>query len=99
MTDNRTPALFFDEQMAPTKAPDLTPTDTTTLRVVHWDLENERPCLVRCEHGERNKLRIKKLVTLCGTSCEEIASTSAIPPAKIPYCQTCLALAGNGVLR
>ena len=65
MTDTRTPALFFDEQMAPTKLPDLTPTDATTLRCVYWG-DDARVCLVRCDHGERNVKTVRKVATLWG---------------------------------
>jgi hypothetical protein len=73
--------------------------DGPSLRCVFWKEEAERVCLVRCDGGERNVRRIRKLATLCGTSCEDVTRTSSIPPARLPYCVTCLAESGHGVLR
>jgi len=90
--------LFDEKDLRPTQMVELT-LDGPTLRCVYWAEENERVCLVRCEDGERNVKRIRKLDTLCGTPCKEIVRTSAIPPAKQPYCQTCSTNSGHGVLR
>jgi hypothetical protein len=90
--------LFAEELLRPVEVVQLE-LDGPPLRAVYWLVDNERVCLVRCDDGERNVRRIRNLSTLCGTSCEEVARTSAIPPAKMPYCQACVAKAGRGVLR
>ena len=96
MTDKNA-ALFDDATLAPVPVPvELIP--GPTLRCVYWG-DDARVCLVRCDHGERNVKTVRKIATLCGTSCAEVARTSSIPPAKQPYCQTCVANAGSGVLR
>ena len=98
-SDERTRVLFDDQHMqeSPVVEP-LTPTTGPTLRVVRWGLQGERACLVRCDNKERNIRSIRKLATLCGTSCTEAKATSRVQPTE-DYCQSCLALAGNGVLR
>ena len=90
-------ALFDDATMAPVPVPvELIP--GPALRCVYWG-DDARVCLVRCDHGERNVKTVRMVAMLCGTSCAEVRSTSSIPPAKQPYCQTCVANAGAGVLR
>lgn len=100
--DARTVDMFAPEHVREQPAPVLELEGGPSLRVVYWTdedgEESERPCLVRCDGGERNIVRVRKLVTLCGTSCVEATRTSAIQPSK-DYCQTCVASAGNGVLR
>jgi hypothetical protein len=107
---DRTVALFEPEHVTESPTPEVM-LEGPTLRVVYWIDEDEsfveedivvtlkRPCLVRCENGERNVRSIRKLKTLCGNECDDCARTTAIPPADLQYCQTCHALAGNGVLR
>jgi hypothetical protein len=99
----RTTPLFTENDVAPVEAHTLVAVDpeAPSLRVVYFprSVDSERPCLVLCANGERNVRTIRRLTTLCGTSCEAIESTSAIPPAKLQYCATCLSLAGKGVLR
>ena len=102
-TMDRTGSLFEPGAEAPAPVVQL---DGPTLRVVYWtelrdgeDVELERPCLVRCDGGQRNVVSIRKLSTLCGASCESIARTTRIPPADVKYCQACHALSGNGVIR
>lgn len=76
--------------------------DGTVLRVVRWKLLKGRPCLVRCDAGERNIVRIQLLKTLCGRECKKVDVTmtsSQMPSADDPLCETCLSLAGRGVLR
>lgn len=100
------PALFDDQTMEPV---DLTPLtlDGPPLRVVYFDIEEDdgsvvedtRPCLVRCDDGQRNVKSVRRLTTLCERACTEASRTSAIPPAKILYCNTCQSRAGNGVLK
>ncbi len=93
----RNETLFDDATMASVAVPvELIP--GPTLRCVYWG-DDARVCLVRCDHGERNVKTVRKIATLCGTSCAEVARTSSIPPAKQPYCQTCVANAGSGALR
>jgi hypothetical protein len=75
-------------------------TDGTSLRVVRWSLLTERPCLVRCPSGERNLQRIRKLSALCGEPCEDAVATSGMPTGdRAGYCNTCLSLAGRGMLK
>lgn len=102
--NDRTGRLFSDDAIAetPQAPPDLL-TAGPSLRVVYWEPDEhereDRPCLVRCDGGERNVVSIRKLVTICGLSCSEAASTSAIEPLGKNYCNACLAGAGRGVLR
>jgi hypothetical protein len=98
MEQDKQPSLFEQEHLRPVEVVELT-LDGPPLRAVYWQLDNERVCLVRCDAGERNVVKIRALSTLCGISCKEIVRTSAIPPAKMPYCQACVAGAGHGVLR
>ena len=93
------PTLFDEADMQPVDLTELTLEGGPDLRVVYWNVVDERPCLVRCDNGERNRRTIRPLTTLCGISCAEVERTSAIPPAKVLYCMTCQSMAGNGVLR
>lgn len=90
-------ALFEDVHLSEAAAPNVE-LSGPTLRAVYWG-DDDRVHLVRCDAGERNVRRIRPLATLCGTSCADILRTSAIPPVKTSYCQTCHAAAGNGALR
>jgi hypothetical protein len=102
---DRTGKLFDDEVLAPV---DLTKVvlGGPPLRVVYFDVveedssitEDTRPCLARCDK-ERNIKTVKKLSTLCGRECTAATRTSAIPPTDLTYCNTCLSLAGHGVLK
>jgi hypothetical protein len=102
---NKQPALFDDQTMEPVDLTALT-LDGPPLRVVYFDVteedqtvtEDTRPCLVRCDDGQRNVKTVRKLTTLCERACTTATRTSAIPPTKATYCNTCLALAGRGVL-
>jgi hypothetical protein len=94
--DNET--LFDPQTLGPVEQVQLE-LDGPSLRCVFWKEETERVCLVRCDNNERNVKTIRKIATLCGTSCVEVVRTSAIPPAKLPYCVTCLSASGHGVLR
>jgi hypothetical protein len=103
---NKQPALFDDQVTEPT---DLTPLtlDGPPLRVVYFDMmeldghvtEDTRPCLVRCDEGQRNVKTVRKLTTLCERACTTATRTSAIPPLKLTYCNACQSRAGNGVLK
>jgi hypothetical protein len=103
---NKQPALFDDQTMEPVDLTALT-LDGPSLRVVYFDvteddgevMEDTRPCLVRCDEGQRNVKTVRKLSTLCERTCEGATRTSAIPPLKILYCNTCHSRAGNGVLK
>jgi len=102
------PALFGAEALEPVDLSVVT-LDGPPLRIVYFDVtddesgevtdEDNKPCLVRCDDGQRNIKTVRPLSTLCERACTEATRTSAIPPAKLTYCQTCLARAGNGVLR
>ena len=100
------PALFGDDEMAPVNLAELV-LDGPPLRVVYFDVveddqsvtEDDRPCLVRCDDGQRNVKTVRKLSTLCERACTKATRTSAIPPAKATYCNTCLSRAGHGVLK
>lgn len=98
MAADRTRPLFAPEHVSelPQIAPELL--DGPTLRVVRWPLLSERPCLVRCDHGERSLVRIRALVSLCGRSCADAIASSSQPSSE-GFCQMCVARAGNGVLR
>jgi hypothetical protein len=91
-------ALFEQQHLETIEVVQLT-LNGPPLRCVYWPVDTDRVCLVRCDNGERNVKTVRKLDTLCGLSCKEIARTSGIPPAKQPYCQGCVAKAGSGVLR
>jgi hypothetical protein len=100
MLSRRDGGLFGDdgEHMKPTPPPELpVPENAIVMRVVHWPT-GDRPCLVRCEHDERNTVRIKKLATICGLSCKDALRTSRIPISG-DYCAGCLAGSARGVLR
>lgn len=94
--------LFDEKDLRPVEVVELTLAGPT-LRCVYWepgdDNANDRVCLVRCDGGERNVRSVRRLSTLCGITCKEVARTSAVPPAKQPYCQACVTKAGSGVLR
>lgn len=105
MTDKNT-SLFGDDAVAPTDvaAPTL---GGPALRVVYFDVvvegeetvEDARPCLVRCDNGQRNIKTIRPLMTLCGRSCVTATRTSGQPPTEgVTYCNTCHSMAGNGVI-
>jgi hypothetical protein len=110
MTTNKNANLFDDDVVAPT---DIEPVvlEGPALRVVYFDgidetpdgpvvVEDNRPCLVRCDDGQRNIKTVKRLATLCGRSCASATRTSGLPPNEgVTYCNACHALAGNGVLR
>jgi hypothetical protein len=97
--EERSGVLFDEEHLRELPMPTAV-LDGPTLRVVTWSGPRAgRPCLVRCDRGENNVKTIRYLVTLCGTSCAEIIGTSAREPSDKTYCNACLALAGNGVLR
>lgn len=92
--------LFDDDVLRPVDLTEVVLEGGPSLRVVYFGVvEDERPCLVRCDDGERNVRRIRGLRTLCNIPCTEVKRTSAIPPAKMLYCQTCMSRAGRGVLR
>ena len=106
MTDKNV-SLFGDDVTAPT---DIEPVvlDGPSLRVVYFDAtddktgevtEDTRPCLVRCDAGQRNIKTVRKLATLCGRACVAATRTSGLPPTDMTYCNTCHSLAGNGVLK
>jgi hypothetical protein len=95
--EERTGFLFAEAHLAEQKQQVLELLGPA-LRVVHWSADI-RPCLVRCEAGERNIRRIRELTTLCGFNCKDAKGTTAKPPHDNEYCNACLALAGNGVLR
>lgn len=103
---DRTGKLFDDKALAPVDLAKIV-LDGPPLRVVYFDYKDEsgqdvvddRPCLVQCDHEERNVKTVKKLSTLCGRECGAATRTSAIPPTDLTYCNTCLSLAGHGVLK
>ena len=103
---NKQPTLFDSASLQPVDLAQVT-LGGPPLRVVYFDTKDEqtgevvedtRPCLVRCEDGERNIKTVRKLLTICGRNCEPASRTSSIPPTKHTYCNTCLAGAANGVL-
>ena len=107
MTTDKNVSLFPDAVTAPT---DIEPValDGPALRVVYFDAKDDktgevtedvRPCLVRCDNGERNIKTVRKLTTLCGRVCWYATRTSGLPPTEMTYCNTCHSLAGNGVLK
>lgn len=96
----RTGFLFNPGDEAPLPDPVTDVHDGITLRVVRWKILSERPCLVRCDNGEKKIDAIRALTTLCGQSCEHAMSAGKRAAAdKEGYCNACLSLAGRGVIR